>query len=61
MRSGKANPEEAMSRKGRYHEVRDNLRIKEIVVGDGEARKRYMLVHNPKESERQKLQREKLI
>ena len=61
MRSGKKDTEEVMSRKGRYHEIRENLRVKEIVVGEGEARKRFILVHNPQEAQRQKHQREELI
>ncbi|MEB3752717.1 IS1634 family transposase [Geobacillus icigianus] len=61
MRSGKAAVEEALSRRGRYHEVDENLHIKEIIVGDGEARQRYVLVYNPSEAERQRKEREKLL
>lgn len=59
MRSGKETTDAAMSRKGRYHHVRENLQVKDI--GDGEARKRYVLVHNPKEAERDRLRRKELI
>ncbi|GGK32670.1 transposase [Caldalkalibacillus thermarum] len=61
MRSGKAASKEAMSTRGRYHQVRENLHVKEIIVGDGEARKRYVLVYNPKEAERQREERKKLL
>ena len=61
MRSGKPEVNEAMKRPGRYHEIRENLRAKEIVVGDGEARHRYVLVHNPAEAKRQKAKRGKII
>ena len=61
MRSGKADVNEAMKRSGRYHEIRKNLRAKEIIVGDGEARSRYVLVHNPSEARRQKVKREEMI
>jgi len=61
MRSGKEATEAAMSRKGRYHQVRENLQVKDIIVGDGEARKRYVLVHNPKEAERDRIRREQMI
>jgi len=61
MRSGKASVEEALSRRGRYQQVRENLHIKEITVGDGEARQRYVLVYNPSEAERQRKEREKLL
>lgn len=59
MRSGKAEVEDALSRRGRYQEVRNSLYIKEIVVGDGEARKRYVLVRNPEQAKRDRAQREK--
>jgi len=61
MRSGKAEVSEAMKRPGRYREVRENLRTKEIIVGDGEARSRYVLVHNPVEARRQKAKRDEKI
>ncbi|WP_198518538.1 IS1634 family transposase, partial [Geobacillus sp. Manikaran-105] len=61
MRSGKAAVEEALSRRGRYQQVRENLHIKEIIVGDGEARQRYVLVYNPSEAERQRKERETLL
>jgi transposase len=61
IRSGKAATEEAMSRRERYHQVRENLHIKEIIVGNGEARQRYVLVYNPSEAERQRKEREKLL
>jgi hypothetical protein len=41
--------------------VRDNLEVKEIVVGNGEARERYILVRNPEEAARDKARREKII
>jgi hypothetical protein len=39
----------ALSTAGRYQSVKKNLKIKEIIVGDGEARKRYVLVRDPKQ------------
>ena len=50
-----------MKGRGRYREVRENLRITEIVGGDGEARSRYMLVHNPVETRRKKANRDEKI
>ncbi|BDG59508.1 hypothetical protein caldi_05980 [Caldinitratiruptor microaerophilus] len=47
MQSGKASVEAALSRPGRYQRVRENIEVKEVVVGDGEARKRYVVVRNP--------------
>lgn len=61
MRSGKALVEEALSRPGRYRTVRDNLEVKEIVVGNGEARARHILVRNLKEEQRNRAAREKIL
>lgn len=61
MQSGKAEVEEALSRAGRYKTVRDNIEVKEIVVGDGEARTRYILVRNPHEAVRDKAKREEIL
>jgi transposase len=61
LRSGKTDTETALSTAGRYQAVRDNLEVKEIVVGDGEARKRYVLVRNPKQAVKDRKQREKVL
>ncbi len=61
LRSGKPEVEEALSRKGRYRKVQDNLETKEIVVGTGEARHRYVLVRNPKQAERDRARREAIL
>ncbi len=61
MRSGKKIVDEAMARKGRYQKIRDNLEVKEIVVGDGEKRQRFVMAYNPKEAEKEKKQRERLV
>lgn len=52
---------EALTRPGRYRTVKDNLEVKEVIVGDGERRVRYILVRNPKEAERDRLEREKIL
>ncbi|BCV24893.1 transposase [Gelria sp. Kuro-4] len=61
LRSGKETAEAAINRAGRYKVVRDNLEVKEIVVGEGERRIRYVLVRNPKEVEKQKVERKRII
>ena len=58
---GSERAEKAMARHGRYKKVKENLEVKEIVVGDGEARVRYVLVHNPEEAKRDKLRREQIL
>ena len=44
---------EVVSRRGRYREVAENLQVKEVVVGEGERRRRYVVCFNPREAERQ--------
>mgnify|MGYP000449938842 CR=1 FL=1 len=42
-------------------EVAENLKVKEVVVGDGQRRRRYAVCYNPQEDQRQKCHRERLI
>ena len=53
--------EHVLGRAGRYKKVADNLRVKEVVVGDGERRRRYVLCHNPQEERRQRRHRAKVL
>lgn len=52
---------EVLTRPGRYKPVADNLLVKEVVVGDGERRRRYVLCLNPEEAERQRRHREGVL
>jgi len=61
LRSGMAETEQALSRPGRYRTVKDNLRVKEVNVGDGDAQERYIVCHNPAEAERDQARREQRI
>jgi hypothetical protein len=63
LRSGMPETEAALSRPGRYREVRDNLRVKEVHVGDGDgdAARRFIVCHNPAEAERDHARREQRI
>lgn len=61
MRSGKPAVEEALSRPGRYQKIKDNVEVKEIIVGDGEARQRYILVRNPYQEAQDRKQREQIL
>jgi hypothetical protein len=61
MRAGDEVTKEVITRPGRYHTVRDNLRVKEIVIGDGERRQRYVVCRNPEEAKRQAQHRQKLL
>lgn len=61
IRSGKHGAEAALTRAGRFQTVRDNVEVKEITVGDGEKRERYILIRNPKEAERDRAKREDVL
>ena len=61
MRAGDEVTNEVLTRAGRYQEVKENLRVKEVIVGDGERRRRYVVCHNPAEEKRQREHREKLV
>ena len=61
MRAGDEVTTDVLSRAGRYHNVKENLRVKEVQVGDGERRQRYVVCHNPDEHVRQRKHRDKLV
>jgi hypothetical protein len=50
-----------LTKRGRYTVFKDNLHAKEVIVGDGERRKRYILCYNPKEAERQRKHRQMTV
>lgn len=52
---------DVLTKRGRYTVIKDNLHAKEVIVGDGERRRRYILCYNPKEAERQKKHREQIV
>jgi len=52
---------EVLSQPGRFKNVRDNLQAKEVIIGDGERRRRYVLCYNPKEAEQQRTHREEIV
>jgi transposase len=58
LRSGMPEIEQALARPGRYRTVKDNLRVKEVRVGDGDAAVRYVVCHNPAEAERDRAGRQ---
>jgi hypothetical protein len=61
MRKVKEVETAVLSRPGRYKPVADNLQVKEVVVGEGERRKRYVLCLNPEEAERARAHREQVL
>jgi transposase len=61
MRKVKDIETEVLTRPGRYKQVADNLQVKEVWIGDGERRKRYVLCLNPHEAERERQHRAQLL
>ena len=61
MRRGAEVTNEVLQRPGRYQQVTDNLRVKEVVVGEGERRRRYVVCHNPHEEKRQRAHRQQVL
>jgi hypothetical protein len=61
LRAGDEVTKKVLTRPGRYAEVRENLRVKEVIVGDGERRRRYVVCHNPLEEKRQAEHRKRLL
>ena len=57
MRREKEVTDEVLRRPGRYRVVAQNLRVKEVLVGDGERRRRYVVCHNPQEKTRKEAHR----
>ncbi|MHC4784042.1 MAG: IS1634 family transposase [Planctomycetota bacterium] len=52
---------DVLSKRGRFTVFKDNLQAKEVVVGDGERRKRYILCYNPHEAKRQQAHRKMIV
>lgn len=53
--------ETVLSKRGPYTVIRDNLHAKEVILGEGERRKRYILCYNPSEAKRQKKHRAEVV
>jgi hypothetical protein len=61
LKVGSEVAEKVMTRGGRYQKVADNLQVKEVVIGDGERRRRYVVCHNPLEVTRQRKHRAQVL
>jgi len=53
--------DEVLTRPGRFKVISDNLQAKEVIVGDGVRRRRYIVCYNPKQAERERKHREKAV
>lgn len=61
MRSGEEQIEETLGTRGRYTEIEEGLLAKEVIVGDGEKRKRLVIVKNLATEAHDQKTREQLI
>ena len=58
LRSGSAEATAALSRQGRYQQVADNLRVKEVRIAEQE---RFVICYNPEQADRDAAVRERLL
>jgi transposase len=61
LRGGSKQAQEALRRAGRFRKVRENLEVKEITLDNGSERRRFVLVRNPQQVERDRAERERLL
>ena len=61
MRADDEVTRQVLTRAGRFQVVADNLQVKEVVVGDGARRQRYVVCFNPVEAERQSHHRQLVL
>ena len=61
IRKVKEIKDEVLSHPGRYADIVPNLRAKEVILGDGERRRRYILCLNQDEAGRQKWRRAEIL
>jgi transposase len=59
MRDGNPLVKQVLARQGRYQQVKDNLRVKEVTLDDTDAR--FIICHNPEQADRDRTQREDAI
>jgi Transposase DDE domain len=52
---------EVLARPGRFQQVNDHLEVKEVMVGDGARRRRYIVCRNLEEAKRQRQHREEVL
>lgn len=53
--------EAALCRPGRFRIVKDNLHVKEVFVGEGTGRRRYVIAYNPEQAKVDRINREKTL
>lgn len=61
LRDAHGRYKEAISSPGRYHEVKENLKVKEVKICEGERRRRFVVLYNPEQAKRDKENRERIL
>jgi hypothetical protein len=61
VKAGNEVAAEVLARPGRYHPIAPNLAVKEVIVGAGERRRRYVVCVNGEEAQRQRRHREQIL
>ena len=61
LRRGSEVAEQVITRPGRHCKIAENLRVKEVTIGEGERRRRYVVCHNPQEEQRQNRHRAQIL
>jgi hypothetical protein len=61
MRDGSPDAQAALARPGRFKSVRDNLRVKDVRIGEGDAAKRFVVCLNPAEAARDEAARDEQL
>ncbi|MHB1713166.1 MAG: IS1634 family transposase, partial [Acidimicrobiales bacterium] len=61
LRNASGEAKDALARPGRYHRAAGNLEVKEVVVGEGERRQRFVVCFNPEGAERDRTVRANLV
>jgi transposase len=61
LRDNQVVHEEVLRYPGPFHKVRENLKVKEIFVGQGERRRRFVLAYNPEQAKKDRVKREELL
>ena len=59
--SGNVHREALLGKKGRFTVISPNLHVKEVIIGDGERRRRFLLCYNPSEAKRQAQHRQTVV
>ena len=61
LKSADPAAESALSRKGPYTQIKENLFARDVIMGDGEKHKRLILVLNTEEEQRHKIVRKQIV